>query len=184
MRPDEISQSVYDVMIRVAKDQYEEEFQRSKEYDSALKSGAIAATREAVLGIPALLDMPSLAVRAVDYIVSPVGTNTLGNDTARGLAAIFGADYEPPRPDSIYQDTFPRLFERLGAYTTEYPNALFEPNVVIEPDRALMPIHAAFGKLLDETLVNMGSPRIPDAGARLRSPKDSRLYWKRHGRFS
>jgi hypothetical protein len=158
MRPDEISQSVYDVMIRVAKDQYEEEFQRSKEYDSALKSGAIAATREAVLGIPALLDMPSLAVRAVDYIVSPVGTNTLGNDTARGLAAIFGADYEPPRPDSIYQDTFPRLFERLGAYTTEYPNALFEPNVVIEPDRALMPIHAAFGKLLDETLVNMGSP--------------------------
>ena len=169
MRPDEISQSVYDVMIGVAKDQYEEEFQRSEEYDSALKSGAIAATREAVLGVPALLDMPSLAVRAVDYIVSPVGTNTLAQDTARGLTAtLFGdsflsrqgitADYEPPRPDSIYQDTSPRLLESLGLYTTEYPNALFEPNVVIEPDRALMPIHAAFGKLLDETLVNMGSP--------------------------
>ena len=159
MQPSEITQDVWDKMLGYVRDKMPEEYQAAKEYDSLLKTGAIAATREAILGIPALADMPSLVFRGVDYLISPVGTNTLRQDWRAVSRRLAGLPNSRPRPDSPYLEEEPRFFERLGLfYPTEYPHALFQPSVTIHPDRELAPVHHHFSRLLDETLANMGMP--------------------------
>ena len=160
MRPDSITKPVWKFMIKEARKRAKKEFQAAWEYDSALTSGAIAAAREVALGIPAVADMPGLVLRAADYIFSPVGTNTLGQDVEQGARKLLDLPDTRPRPSSPYLETYSRLGERGGFYSTENPNAWFEPSIVIQPDRELMPIYGAFGTLLDEVLINMGAPGI------------------------
>ena len=154
----EITADMWDFMLGKAQDDDPKEYQAAKEFDSALESGLISAGRELLLGVPALADLPGLVVRAADYIISPVGTNTLSQDVIQGYKSLFGLPDTRPHPASIYREDVPRIGERIGLYPTEYPNALFEPMVVIRPDEELAPSHYAFGKLLDETLANWGAP--------------------------
>ena len=150
MRPDEVTADVFDKIIKVVRKEAPEEYQAAKEYESAFVSFGKAGAREGVLGVPSLLDMPGLALRALDYVVSPIGTNTLSQDISQPIRKAFGLSDTRPRPSSPYQVDIPRLFEAGGLYSTEYHNALYQGAVVIDPSRELMPVHAATGKLLDE----------------------------------
>ena len=168
MRPDEIPEDYWDKIIQFVRTEPDlsKEFAAAQELEGLVKTGAKAATREAILGIPALLDLPNLAARGADYVLSPTGTNTLFNDTFGNLARFI--DYEPltdvverivdPRgeAESVYLEDAPRIGMSLGLYTTEYPNALFEPMVVVDPNYELAPVHRATGKLLDSVLTNIG----------------------------
>jgi|21_taG_2_1085346.scaffolds.fasta_scaffold00333_9 hypothetical protein len=160
MRPEEITADVFDKIIKVVRAKAPDEYQAAKEYESAFVSGTKAASREAILGIPSLADLPSLGIRALDYVVSPIGTNTLSQDITQGLRKAFGLSDTRPTGGSPYQDDSPRLLEAFGLYATEYPNALYQGSVVIDPSRELMPVHAATGKLLDEVLGNLGVPKL------------------------
>ena len=165
MRPEEITADVFDKIIRVVRAKAPEEYQAAKEYESAFVSGIKSGAREAILGVPSILDMPSLAIRALDYVVSPVGTNTLAQDITQGFRKVFGLSdtrfrLKRPTGGSPYLEEQPRLLESLGLYATEYPNALYQGAVVIDPSQELMPVHAATGKLLDEVLGNLGSPKL------------------------
>jgi hypothetical protein len=160
MRPDEVTADVFDKIIKVVRKEAPEEYQAAKEYESAFVSFGKAGAREGVLGIPSLLDMPGLALRALDYVVSPIGTNTLSQDIYQPIRKTFGLSDTRPRPSSPYQVDIPRLFEAGGLYSTEYHNALYQGAVVIDPSRELMPVHAATGKLLDEVLANLGAPNL------------------------
>ena len=160
MRPDEITQDVWDIMIGAVKDRHQQEYQAAKEYDSLWKVAAQSSTREFVLGLPALADMPLLMLRGADYLISPVGTNTLIQDIAAVGRHFAGLPSSRPLPDTPYLETHPRLLESLGAYPTEYPGALFTPFIVIHPDRELAPVHHFFGRLLDDALQNMGVPGL------------------------
>ena len=158
MRPDQITNDVWDLMLDYVRERQPQEYQAAKEYDSLLKTAAKAGTREAILGIPALADMPFLLARGADYVISPVGTNTLFQDAFAIGRHFTGLPGSRPRPDSPYLDKDPRILEGLGVYPTDYPHALFQPNVVIHPDKELAPVHQYFGKLLDEALANMEMP--------------------------
>jgi hypothetical protein len=158
MRPDEITQPVYDYMLKKAAKAFPKEYQAAKERDSAFKTFGVAAAREGILGLPALADLPLLAARGVDYYLSPTGTNTFGQDVTQDVRYLLGLPDARPRPSSIFMETYPRVGEALGLYTTEYPNALYKPNIIVRPDRELMPIHYASGKLLDEVLESMDMP--------------------------
>ena len=160
MRPDEITADVFDKIMKVVRAKAPAEYQAAKEYESVFVSGAKAFAREGVLGVPALLDLPFLALRGLDYVFSPIGTNTLAQDIHQLTRKTFGLSDTRPRPSSPYLEDYPRVGQALGLYSTEYPNALFEPNIVIRPDAELMPVHAATGKLLDEVLENLGAPKL------------------------
>ena len=172
MRPDEIPEDYWDKIVEFVRtdERLSQKFAAAKELESLPKTAAKAATREAILGFPALLDLPNLVARGADYVLSPTGTNTLFNDTFGNLARFI--DYEPltnvvekivdPRGEakSVYLEDAPRAGQQLGLYTTEYPNALFKPMVVVDPKYELAPIHHASGKLLDEVLTNMGLDKV------------------------
>ena len=95
MRPGEIPEDYWDKIIQFVRtdENLSKEFAAAQELEGLIKTGAKAATREAILGIPALLDLPNLAARGADYVLSPTGTNTLFNDTFGNLARFI--DYEP-----------------------------------------------------------------------------------------
>ena len=160
MRPDEITADTFDKIMKVVRAKAPAEYQAAKEYESTLVSGAKAFTREGLLGVPAVADLPGLVFRGLDYVFSPVGTNTLGQDITQFARKTFGLSDTRPRPSSPYLEDSPRVGQTLGLYSTEYPNALFEPNIVIRPDAELMPVHAATGRLLDEVLENLGAPKL------------------------
>ena len=160
MRPDEITADVFDKIIKVVRAEAEEEYQAAKEYESAFVSFGKAAAREGVLGVPSIVDLPGLALRALDYVVSPIGTNTLAQDIYQPIRKAFGLSDTRPRPSSPYQQDSPRFGEAIGLYSTEFANALYQGAVVIDPSRELMPVHAATGKLLDEVLANLGAPKF------------------------
>ena len=155
MRQDEITADVWDAMLEFVRKEHPSEYQAAKEFDPALVSGAKSFGREFILGVPSMLDLPPLAARAVDYVVSPVGTNTLFQDVYQYGRSLAGLSDTRPRPSSPYLAEFPRILEQTGLYTTEYPNALYGPNVVIRPDQELMPIHYETGRLLDDVLKNL-----------------------------
>jgi len=158
MRPDEITADVFDKIIKVVRAKASKEYQAAKEYESAFVVAAKDFTREALLGIPALADMPGLALRAMDYVVSPTGTNTLAQDIGQPIRKALGFSDTRPRPSSPYLEYSPRFGQAIGLYSTEYPNALYQGAVLFDPSRELMPFHAATGKLLDEVLENLGAP--------------------------
>lgn len=160
MRPDEITADVFDKIIKIVRAKAPDEYQAAKEYESAFTSFGKAATREGVIGVPAIADLPGLALRALDYVVSPVGTNTLVQDIYQPIRKAFGLSDTRPTGGSPYLNDSPRLGQALGLYSTEYPNALYQGAVVIDPSRELMPVHAATGKLLDEVLTNLGAPKL------------------------
>ena len=151
---DQITQDDWDNMLKVVRKVLPDEYQAAKEYESVPETAAKAFAREGLLGLPSMLDMPGLIARGLDYVFSPVGTNTL----ARDVGSLFG--FERPKPRSPYLEDKPRIGQALGLYSTEYPNALYQGAVVIDPNRELMPFHGATGKLLDEVLVNMGQPGL------------------------
>lgn len=158
MRPEEITADIWDHMLKVVRKEAPKEYQAAKEFDSVLKTAGVSAAREGILGIPALVDMPQLLARGTDYVLSPVGTNTLSQDLLQAGRSLFGLPDARPRPSSIYREDVPRIGQMLGLYATEYPNALYQGAVVIRPDAELMPIYHDFGKLLDEALANAGAP--------------------------
>jgi len=158
MRQDEITADIWDKMLEFVRKEHPSEYQAAKKFEPALVSGAKSFGREFALAIPSIPDMGLLAARAVDYVVSPVGTNTLGQDIYQYGRSLFGLPDIRPRPSSPYLEKYPRIFESLGLYTTQFPNALYGPNVVIRPDRELMPLHYDTGKLLDDVLKNLGAP--------------------------
>lgn len=160
MRPDEITADVFDKIIEVVRSNAPKEYQAAKEYESILSSFGKTAAKEAVLAIPALADMPQLALRALDYVVSPIGTNTLSQDISQPIRKVFGLKNTRPTGDSPYIEDEPRIGQSLGLYATEYPNALYQGAVVIDPSQEIMPVHAATGKLLDEVLENLGAPKF------------------------
>ena len=160
MRPDEITADVYDKIIEVVRSKAEKEYQAAKEYESTFVSFGKPVAKEAVLAIPALADMPQLALRGLDYVFSPIGTNTLSQDITQGVRKFFGLSDTRPTGGSPYIDDAPRVGQAIGLYPTEYPNALYQGAVVIDPSRAMMPVHAATGKLLDEVLENLGVPKF------------------------
>ena len=158
IHPDAIPEPVYKWMVEYVQKEFSEEYQEATQRDSVLKTAAVAATREASLGLPSIVDFPSLIARGADYVFSPTGTNTLAQDIGQGVRKAFGLRDDRPRPDSVFLDDYPRLLESLGMYTTEYPSALFGPAVTIQPDRELSPAHHASGVLLDEILKNLDMP--------------------------
>jgi len=160
MRQDEITADIWDIMLKFVRKEHPSEYQAAKKYESAFVSGAKGFGRELALAIPSIFDLPLLAARATDYVLSPVGSNTTRQDILQDARSLLGLSDTRPRPSSPYLDVEPRLLERAGLYTTEYPNALYGPNVVIRPDQALMPHHTATGKLLDEVLNNLGAPDL------------------------
>ena len=160
MRPNEITADVFDKIIKTVRANAPEEYQAAKKYESAFVSGIKSFAREGLLGVPSLLDLPSLGIRALDYVISPVGTNTLGQDIVQGIRKASGLRSTRPRGDSPYLEEKPRLLESLGLYATEYPNAMYQGAVVVDPNRELMPFHAATGKLLDEVLENLDAPKL------------------------
>jgi hypothetical protein len=155
MAPENITQRVWDHMLGVIRNDYNKEYHSVKQLDSVPTTAAKAVAREALLGVPSIVDMPGLILRGLDYVFSPVGTNTLARDILSWTG--FGR----PEPYSPYMETRqPRIGQALGLYSTEYPNALYEGAVVIDPSREIMPVHSATGKLLDEVLVNLGQPGL------------------------
>ena len=151
---DQITQTDWDNMLKVVRKEVPDEYQAAKEYESVPTTAAKAFAREGLLGVPSIADMPGLIARGLDYVFSPVGTNTLAQD----VGSLFG--FERPKPRSPYLEDKPRIGQALGLYSTEYPNALYQGAVVVDPNRELMPFHAATGKLLDEVLVNIGQPGL------------------------
>ena len=160
MRPNEITADVFDKIIKVVRSKAPEEYQAAKEYESAFVSGIKSFAREGLLGVPSLLDLPSLGIRALDYVISPVGTNTLAQDITQGFRKVFGLSDTRPTGGSPYLEEKPRLLESLGLYATEHPNVVYQGAVVIDPSRELMPVHTATGKLLDEVLENLDAPKL------------------------
>ena len=160
MRPEEITADIWDKMLKIVRKEANEEYQAAKEYESIPVTVAKAATREGGLGIPAIADMPQLALRALDYVFSPIGTNTLSQDIGQKVRKVIGLSDTRPRPSSPYLNDSPRVGQYLGLYSTEHPTALYQGAVVIDPSREIMPVHSATGKLLDEVLENLGAPKL------------------------
>jgi len=87
VRPDAIPLHDYQFMVEKAQELAPKEYQEATQLDSALKSGARGFAREAIAALPTLLDMPSLIARSVDYLFSPIGTNTWGQDIKQSSRA-------------------------------------------------------------------------------------------------
>ena len=161
VRPDEIPLHVYEFMVEKAQELASKEYQEASQLDSALKSGAVGFAREAAVALPTILDMPPLIARGVDYLFSPVGTNTWGQDIKQAARAELGLPDNRPRPPSLFLDAYPGLLESLGVFASEHPNTLFSdvPGMVVtDPDRELLPFNEGSKRLLDEVLNNLDMP--------------------------
>ena len=159
-RPEDITADDWDAMLRVVQARDNAGYQAAKEYQGIVKTIGKTVGREGLLAVPSILDMPSLAARAVDYVFSPVGTNTLSQDIYQPIRKGLGLSDTRPRSSSPYLEDVPRIGQQLGLYSTEYPNALYQGAVTIRPDQEIMPIHSGLGKLLDEVLINVGAPGL------------------------
>jgi hypothetical protein len=158
VRPDEIPLPVYQFMVEKAQELAPKEYQEATQLDSALESGARGFAREAIAALPTLLDMPSLIARGVDYLFSPIGTNTWRQNILQPARALLGLPDTRPRPTSLFLDDYPRVGQLLGLYATEYPDALYKPATVTDPSQELMPINEGTKRLLDEVLNNLDMP--------------------------
>ena len=98
MRPNEITADTFDKIMKVVRAKAPAEYQAAKEYESVLVSGSKAFTREGILGIPAIADLPGLVFRGLDYVFSPVGTNTLAQDITQLARKTFGLSDTRTRP--------------------------------------------------------------------------------------
>ena len=158
VRPDAIPKPVYKWMVEKAQEVASEEYQQATQLDSIPKTGAVAAGRELTLALPSIPDLPELIARGVDYVFSPMGTNTLSQDLYQDARRAFGFPDTRPRPASVFLDEYPRLLAALGVYGNEHPVTLYGPNLIIQPDREFAPFHHDTGVLLDEVLKNLDMP--------------------------
>jgi hypothetical protein len=158
VRPDEIPLPVYQFMVEKAQELAPKEYQEATQLDPALESGALGFAREGIAALPTLLDMPPLIARGVDYLFSPIGTNTWGQSIKKSIRTNLGLPYSPPRPTSLFLDEYPRVGQLIGLYATEYPDALYKPATLTDPSRVLMPINEGTKRLLDEVLNNLDMP--------------------------
>ena len=175
MRPDEIPEHYWDKILTFARGKFPVEMKKAREFQSLLEVSTKGVAREAVSLIPAIADMPYLAARGLDWIFSPVGTNTLYQTTKEALKPLGDAAglppattsylFDPPKPSGeVFQKYYPRLGERIGLYPTIMPGSVWSQltgtKPIIEPGRELATIHHDFGKLLDGVLQNMDMPHL------------------------
>ena len=166
-RRDEIKEKDWDKILRLAETYYTEEFAAERNLESITSVSAKAAGRAVATTGGTLADLMGAEVfRFTDYLLSPIGTNTLAHDVQEALGI-----REKPRPESFTKDEYERLLESWGLYPTEHPvdfelrdylipGAYQHPTTVRRPAEEMFRLTGMLGRQLNSWAANAGMPDL------------------------